>query len=61
MDGRILCGYFRRLLDLDGKPLHATLGGITSNTWSLRIVRPRYKNPFPFISDSRFSANSFGT
>lgn len=38
--------------------LEATLGDLHSNGWSLRIVSPRYKKPFPFISDSRFSANS---
>ena len=38
--------------------LEASLGNMHSNGWSVRITRPRYKKPFPLISDSRFSANS---
>src|SRR5258706_6399488 len=36
----------------------ATLSGMTSNAWTVRIARPRYKKPFTFLSDSRFSYNS---
>ena len=38
--------------------IEASLGNMVSNAWSLRIVRPRWTNPFPFHCDSRFSANS---
>ncbi|HWE04834.1 MAG TPA: hypothetical protein VG326_20680 [Tepidisphaeraceae bacterium] len=38
--------------------IEASLGKMVSNAWSLRIVRPRWNNPFPIHCDSRFSANS---
>lgn len=35
--------------------LTASLGGLKSNAWSVRISRPRSRSPFPLYADGRFS------
>ena len=38
--------------------LKATLGNTASNTWSVRIVEPRWKRPFPVFADGDFSGSN---